>query len=53
MSFITFFFIVSLISCPPIWTGLAEPIFVDGAIAAMSAAIVIIAPAEAALAPGG
>ena len=40
-------------SSPPSEIGVEEPMFVCGAIAAMSAAIVITAPAESALDPGG
>ena len=40
-------------SSPPSETGVDEPMFVCGAIAAMSADIAITAPAESALEPGG
>src|SRR5437764_3108931 len=38
---------------PPMLTGCADPMFVPGAIAAMSAASVMYMPAEAARAPDG
>ena len=38
---------------PPIEIGVEEPMFVWGAIAARSEAIVMTAPAESALEPGG
>ena len=41
------------ISAPPIWTGLAEPMFVPGAMAATWAARVMKAPALAARLPLG
>jgi hypothetical protein len=44
---------VSLISCPPAATGWAAPMLVPGAMAATSAAMVIMTPAEAARAPLG
>ena len=40
-------------SSPPSEMGVEEPMFVCGAIAAMSAAIAMTAPAESALDPGG
>jgi hypothetical protein len=40
-------------TAPPPDTGCAAPIWVPGAIAAMSAAIVMMNPAEAARAPDG
>ena len=43
----------SEMSSPPSEMGVDEPMFVCGAIAATSAAIVITAPAESALEPGG
>ena len=53
MSLTTFSDMVPSISLPPAPTGCAAPILVPGAIAAMSAAMVIMTPAEAALAPLG
>ena len=53
MSLTTFSDMVSSISRPPAPTGWAAPILVPGAMAAMSAAMVIITPAEAARAPEG
>ena len=53
MSLTTLSDMVLLISCPPAPTGWAAPMFVPGAMAAMSAAMVIITPAEAARAPLG
>ena len=40
-------------SSPPSEMGVDEPMFVCGAIAAMSAAMAMTAPAESALEPGG
>ncbi len=53
MSLTTLSDIVPPISCPPAPTGWAAPMLVPGAMAAMSAAIVIITPADAARAPPG
>src|SRR5579883_23525 len=49
----TLAFSVAARSLPSLFTGLDAPIVVDGAIAAMCAARVTSAPAEAAYAPGG
>ncbi len=53
MSFITFSLMVLSILPMPTDTGWAAPMLVPGAMAAMSAAMVMNMPADAALAPLG